>query len=423
MKKAARLGGALVALGMGLVTAGAHVVGCGSDDANVGPPTDSGTDVVTPPGDDGSITDAGNDQATPYDAGDAAVRFFDCPVPTGAGFPDGGQDKWSPLVHLRHTATGDDPGGVWRIPPIHIMLLPSGKVLTSGANMRDNEGPGDIIQTSNFVITPDDPAADEDMYPLEVLSTGTHVDDSLFCAGHAHLSDGKPFLIGGNGEGTYCDAGIPDSDGGCIDANFGLDQAQTFDPVPQTFTRIPNAMKGGLRWYPTVTRMADGKMLLTGGDRVAEVWHNHSLEMYDPTDQSFTMLSDEGQSPNDIEIVAHYIHVYLLPLQWQSTGHLRQSLVMGERGDMFLFSTDMPSAFSGTPDQRWERTTRRPTPPANPDFNPANGASGIMLPIVPRNGGVYNNGTILLVGGSEDLDIEKRLDIYDPYQDKWCSGP
>ncbi len=417
------MGGAVLALGVVIVAAGAHLVGCGTDDANVAPASDSGADALTPPpGDDGSITDAGADQQTGYDAGDAAVRFFACPTLSGSSFPDGGQDKWSPLVHLRHSPTADDPTGALRIPPIHIMLLPDGKVLTSGSNMRNTEGAGPILATSNFVITPDDPAADEDMYPKEVVSTGSHVDDSLFCAGHAHLADGRIFLSGGNGEGKYCDAGLPDSDGGCIDANLGLNQGQIFDQGPETFALIP-ATELTARWYPTVTRLTDGRMMITGGDQVAEVWHNHSVDTFDPTTKTYTVLSDEAHTPTDVEIVAHYVHVYLLPLQWESMGRLRQSLVMGERGDMFLFSTDPPGAFSGTQDQRWVRTTRRPVMPATADFHPANGASGIMMPIVPRNGGLWNNGTILLVGGSEDLGVESRLDIYDPYQDKWCSGP
>ena len=83
--------------------------------------------------------------------------------------------------------------------------------------------------------------------------TGAHrrVDPpkDLFCSGHAHLANGTVYFSGG-----YLGPQGP---------NLGPRWNFTFDPIANTWTRRPDSRLG--RWYPTTTRLPNGKVLITGG--------------------------------------------------------------------------------------------------------------------------------------------------------------
>ena len=77
---------------------------------------------------------------------------------------------------------------------------------------------------------------------------------NVFCSGLAHLADGRLFLAGGN-----------------LDAQLrGIRQTHVFDPSTNTWSVGPDMAAG--RWYPTVTPLRNGEMLITsGGPSVPEV--------------------------------------------------------------------------------------------------------------------------------------------------------
>ena len=87
---------------------------------------------------------------------------------------------------------------------------------------------------------------------VDNLSTGYN----LFCAGLAHLPDGRVLIAGGN-------------------LNAALDGTQTihfFDHVTQSWSLSPQSMAAA-RWYPSVTPLATGELLITsGGTRTHEVF-------------------------------------------------------------------------------------------------------------------------------------------------------
>jgi hypothetical protein len=90
--------------------------------------------------------------------------------------------------------------------------------------------------------------------------TGTHtpatVDTgfNLFCAGFAHLFDGSLFLAGGNKNAQL----------------EGIVQTHNFDPATNGWSRGPDMAAG--RWYPSVTPLTNGEMLITeGGPDTPEV--------------------------------------------------------------------------------------------------------------------------------------------------------
>jgi len=138
----------------------------------------------------------------------------------------------------------------WAIVPLHIHLLPTGKVLAWGKYELD----GTMAMPRLW-----DPAAGPPMNAPMV-----HVDTMLFCSGHALMPDGRLMVTGGHKRDDR-----------------GLDVTNIFDPVTETWASgLPKMAKG--RWYPTVTTLWDGRMITVAGRDSAskvvvapEIWENN----------------------------------------------------------------------------------------------------------------------------------------------------
>jgi hypothetical protein len=77
---------------------------------------------------------------------------------------------------------------------------------------------------------------------------------NVFCSGLAHLLDGSVFVAGGNKDAQL----------------HGIRQTHVFDPASNTWTR--GADMAFERWYPSVTGLPDGELLITeGGPDTPEV--------------------------------------------------------------------------------------------------------------------------------------------------------
>jgi hypothetical protein len=144
-------------------------------------------------------------------------------------------------------ATAASTGGQWTQPfawpivAVHMVLLPSGHVLTVGRT-----GTPQVWDpaTGSFTAVPT-PAW-------------------LFCAGHALLSDGRVLIAGGH-----------------ISDGHGLPNITYFE-TNETWTSGAPMARG--RWYPTATVMGDGQVVvLAGTDQdsldvtIPEVWNNGSI--------------------------------------------------------------------------------------------------------------------------------------------------
>ncbi len=70
---------------------------------------------------------------------------------------------------------------------------------------------------------------------------------NIFCSGLAHLLDGRLFVAGGNKDQQL----------------NGIIQTHLFDPASNLWSLGPNMAAG--RWYPTVTPLNNGEMLITSG--------------------------------------------------------------------------------------------------------------------------------------------------------------
>jgi Domain of unknown function (DUF1929) len=159
----------------------------------------------------------------------AASRAAAAAVPADPG--QSGQ--WGPVVD-------------WPVVGIHVALLPNGKVLAW-------DSVGDRA-TESF------PVHDFTRATVYDPATGTHTPVNVntgynvFCSGFAHLIDGSLFLAGGNKDAQL----------------NGIVQTHLFNPTSNTWSLGPNMAAG--RWYPSVTPLTNGEMLITeGGPDIPEV--------------------------------------------------------------------------------------------------------------------------------------------------------
>lgn len=138
------------------------------------------------------------------------------------------QGRWSQLFELPNVA-------------IHTHVLPNGKVLFWG---RRDEPSGSMHahECTPYVWDPITGALGTTPQPQR--ADGTKV--NLFCSGHSFLPDGRLLVVGGH---------LTDGD--------GLDQACTYDYRTNTWTALP-AMSHR-RWYPAVTALPDGTVLVSSG--------------------------------------------------------------------------------------------------------------------------------------------------------------
>jgi Domain of unknown function (DUF1929)/Bacterial Ig domain len=134
--------------------------------------------------------------------------------------------EWGPVVD-------------WPVVGVHVALLPNGKVLAYDS-IGDNA-------TETYPVQDHTRATIWD--PITGSQTPVNVDTgfNIFCSGLAHLVDGRIFIAGGNKDQQL----------------NGIVQTHLFDPATNSWSLGPNMAAG--RWYPTVTPLNNGEMLITSG--------------------------------------------------------------------------------------------------------------------------------------------------------------
>jgi galactose oxidase-like protein/Big-like domain-containing protein len=158
------------------------------------------------------------------------------PLPTEAT-----KGAWGPVVN-------------WDIVPLHMSLMPNGKIITWGKT----DVPPDTMGMPRIW----DPAAGPPSTARMI-----DVDTMLFCAGFALMPDGRLLVSGGH---------LKDDRGIATTRFFTQDGA---------WSAGPNMAHG--RWYPTVTVLPDGRVLtMAGRDQsktvvtTPEIWeNNHWVEL------------------------------------------------------------------------------------------------------------------------------------------------
>jgi galactose oxidase len=181
----------------------------------------------------------------------ASTKGAISPVPGGDRVEDStwaDLGRWGPVFELPNVA-------------IHTHVLPNGKVLFWG---RRDQPTGSLHEHECTPYIWDPRTGELTPTPQPTRADGTKI--NLFCAGHAFLPDGRLLVVGGH---------VTDGD--------GLDQTCVYDYRTNTWTALP-AMNER-RWYPTVTALSDGTVLVSSGsykdngriiiNDVPQIWDGH----------------------------------------------------------------------------------------------------------------------------------------------------
>lgn len=299
---------------------------------------------------------------------------------TKAGNP-GTTPLWAGAVFGGEPCSDTRAQGRWQDPyhasaiGIHTALQPNGKVLMFG--FADDNDMGDSIIF--------DPANGANEMPAH--DHNNHNMPHAFCSGHALLSNGKLWIAGGHGDDHIADSFIFDS------ANASWKQLDDLGPNPTT---VPD---GDGRWYPTLTRLENGSVLVISGsmhvgrtenpDQINSSWQimdvNENLSAKKSVPKPFAPAVSATNS------IMMYPFVYQLP-----QGGV---FVHSERTSRIFYPINHPT------DNYWEPNFTPNTQYAYNRNYPGSGSS-VMLPLSPSSTPALNYAArIMVFGGSGNVSL------------------
>ncbi len=152
----------------------------------------------------------------------------------------------------------------------------------------------------------------------------------IFCSGHVQLFDGRVFFAGGNVTGSPSSGGLNDTylfnpTNARMAPAPGEEPTSTFGwefvvpPFSNEHRVSPSQPATYDRWYPTLTALGDGRVLIAGGDSrfgtaTPPAGATRVLEVYDPFDNSLVPLpGGETAWFPDVGGVPQYPFMFVLP--------------------------------------------------------------------------------------------------------------
>lgn len=166
--------------------------------------------------------------------------------------PAGADDTsaYQPPVGTPTAATRGTFGALfpWPLIPLHMVLLPDGRVLTYGTDELGNQGASLYYAVWNPGWQASQPGAGPS--PFELLPNVTGTD--LFCTTQLVLpQNGQVLLAGGDRRVRG-------------NRNYASSEVNIFDPVTTTMIKQPTPM-AYRRWYGTAVTTAEGEQVVLGG--------------------------------------------------------------------------------------------------------------------------------------------------------------
>jgi Domain of unknown function (DUF1929)/Glyoxal oxidase N-terminus/Kelch motif len=135
-------------------------------------------------------------------------------------------------------------------PAVHNVVMPNGKVLIFG---RDN--------------------AERIWDPItQAITMPPHAGYDLFCAGHTLLHDGRVLIAGGH-----------------IADFVGLAKTSIYNPATNSWTTVPDMNAG--RWYPTLTTLPNGDVLVVSGQIDTSIGVNPLPQVYQTATNTWRNLT------------------------------------------------------------------------------------------------------------------------------------
>ena len=229
---------------------------------------------------------------------------------------------------------------------ISAVLLHNGKVLLFGGKYKSTDK-----NTAAYLFDPRTGTGHEVPAPAAV-----------FCGSVTQLSDGRVL-----------------SAGGALPVPKGIVDLWLFDPETERWLRQPDTPLG--RYYPTSTRLADGRILIAAGNQLDGNTKNPTVEVYTPP--------PPGQTVGTLEVVGpkHVTNFY--PTQWlMPDGNV---LEVSGRNSAFL----NPSVWG------WTSLPLLPSPIGQ-------GTAGLMMPSGPNG-----SNRVLSIGGNIKGVAQKRTFKFD----------
>ena len=302
--------------------------------------------------------------------------------------------QWGPVIPLPNVG-------------IHAHVLPNGLVLMWGR--RDDPSQSLNVDPPTPLYQGGPPAPPAQCTPFlwnpatgEVSKTSqpTMPDGSLanlFCSGHAFLPDGRLFVAGGH-----------------LADGAGVNQTTVYDPVAGTWT--PGAPMNAGRWYPTVTRLPDGSVLVLSGsfagpgggsvpNTVPQVWRAGTLSSLAGNPQGPLDLYPRlhVRSNGQVLVTGSLAETWSLDPSgtgtWTDLGIQRAN---GQRdyGPSVLYGPDQVLYIGGgsPPIADAELLDLSQQPPAWRD--PKDQAAQMAFPRRQHNATILPDGTVLVTGGT-----------------------
>ena len=310
----------------------------------------------------------------------------------------------------------------WDIVPLHMSLLPTGKVLAWG---KYESGTTSASEPRLWNPTSGPPGG-----AAEIAEP-----DMLFCSGHTLMADGKLIVSGGH-----------------LGDDRGLRATNIFDPVSESWAAgLPNMALG--RWYPTVTTLADGRVVTVAGRdadsrvvTVPEIWENGAWVRLPGASFTFPYYPRQFLAPNGKlfyageRIQARWLDVDATTAngrgRWTSSTGLKHlwpfnrdygSAVMYETGKVLVVGGGGYTGWS-TPD------ARSATPTATAETIDLNGTAPAWKNTDPMqfrrrhlNATILPDGRVLVTGGTSgggfnDLaNAVHAAEVWDPATGHWTT--
>lgn len=197
---------------------------------------------------------------------------------------------------------------------INAVMLPTGKVLWFAYPYNPNLAPIDnspgnadaAREADNYAEAyVFDPATNQSVRRDPPTDPRTNKPYNIWCAGQTYLRDGRIVVAGGNLTYWKSDA----------EQFKGLNMVLTFNPFNETWTKQPSMAHG--RWYPTLTLLPDGRVVIvaglneTGGLGGAER-NNSDVEVFTPSADLNGVGTLEKKSSAS-RYFGLYPHLFLVP--------------------------------------------------------------------------------------------------------------
>lgn len=246
------------------------------------------------------------------------------------------------------------------------------------------------------------------------------------CHATTVLLDGRVLFVGGQ------DGDDP--------GNFrnGIPWVKAYDPASNTWERLPDMNQA--RWYPTLTRLADGGLLVTGGGQPPDARRTDTGEVFDPDTQRWTptgrMLNPAEFGPSVLLFTGEVLRGWYPPQLWNpQTGRWRATgdFVEPDRG----YPGHSPHSLVLLPDGRAAAVgvpaSAGPAPAMVELYDPVTGtwSKGASPETVRSYPEVLllPDGKILAAGGQKEFPQQPGApnaygfvalaDLYDPVADLW----